>query len=113
LEFVHANTRSLDEYIYEDHPKDDVRSMLESAGANVIVMGHTHLPYVRSVEDGDASLGRLVVNAGSMTTCRYGPKPLSLLGTMPLASDDGVDDAGQPSPDIAYRLVLRGHLCAF
>jgi putative phosphoesterase len=62
LEFVHASTRSLDEYIYEDHPEDDVRGMLNLTGANVIVMGHTHIPYIRTLEVGTG----LLINVGSV-----------------------------------------------
>ena len=48
LQFVHASIRSLDEYIYQDHPEEDVEAMFQLSGANVVVMGHTHLPYVRT-----------------------------------------------------------------
>jgi putative phosphoesterase len=61
LQFVHASTRSLDEYIYEDHPEEDAQAMLASTGADVIVMGHTHVPYIRSLAE-----GKLLVNTGSV-----------------------------------------------
>jgi predicted phosphodiesterase len=62
IQFVHASTRSINEYIYEDHPEEDVESMFASTGTNVIVMGHTHLPYVRSFGNGE----KLLVNVGSV-----------------------------------------------
>jgi diadenosine tetraphosphatase ApaH/serine/threonine PP2A family protein phosphatase len=62
LQFAHASTRSLDEYIYQDHPEDDVQTMFQSTGTNVIVMGHTHLPYVRTF----AHSNRLLINVGSV-----------------------------------------------
>jgi predicted phosphodiesterase len=60
--FVHASTRGLDEYIYEDHPEEDLRHMFTSIDPDVIVMGHTHLPYVRRLTDG----AKTVVNVGSV-----------------------------------------------
>jgi predicted phosphodiesterase len=44
---VHASTRSIDEYIYADHQEIDVIRMLRENNVDVIVMGHTHLPYIR------------------------------------------------------------------
>ncbi len=59
---VHASTRKIDEYIYEDHPEDDLQAMFQSNHADVIVMGHTHLPYIRPLGPN----GRLAVNTGSV-----------------------------------------------
>jgi len=59
---VHASTRNIDEYVYEDHPEDDLQEMFQSNNADVIVMGHTHLPYVRSIGTG----GKFALNAGSV-----------------------------------------------
>ena len=58
---VHASTRSVDEYIYEDHSETDLNRMLRKNNADMLIMGHTHLPYVRSLPDGKAAL-----NAGSV-----------------------------------------------
>ena len=60
--FVHASLASLDEYIYEDHPEEDLVAKMAAEGADVLVMGHTHLPYVRSLTGGS----RLAVNVGSV-----------------------------------------------
>jgi len=53
----HGSPRSMSEYIYES----DLDGLaLDDAGADVVIMGHTHVPYVRRV-------GRvLVVNPGSV-----------------------------------------------
>lgn len=58
---VHASARSIDEYIYEDHPKTRLISMLRKNNADVIVMGHTHLPYIRTFTG-----GKVAINAGSV-----------------------------------------------
>ncbi|RFZ91218.1 metallophosphoesterase [Mucilaginibacter conchicola] len=56
---VHGSPRSNDEYIYENHPADDIRLMLEEQKAGVLIAGHTHVPYIRKTPF-------LVVNAGSV-----------------------------------------------
>jgi hypothetical protein len=58
---VHARARSIDEYVYEDHPEIDLIKMLRKNNANVIVMGHTHLPYIRTFTG-----GKFAVNTGSV-----------------------------------------------
>jgi putative phosphoesterase len=58
---VHATAHSIDEYIYEDHPKTHLIKMLRKNNADVIIMGHTHLPYIRTFP-GD----KLALNTGSV-----------------------------------------------
>jgi putative phosphoesterase len=58
---VHGSTRSNDEYIYENHPESDLAKMLTRSGADAIVMGHTHLPFIRKMPG-----PQFVVNAGSV-----------------------------------------------
>jgi predicted phosphodiesterase len=50
------------ECICGGHPEEDVKSMFRVTGANVIVTGHTHMPYIRALEDGTG----LLVNVGSV-----------------------------------------------
>jgi predicted phosphodiesterase len=58
---VHASPRSIDEYIYADHPETNLTKMLRNNDADVIVMGHTHLPYIRPLR-----AGRFAINTGSV-----------------------------------------------
>ena len=58
---VHASARSIDEYVYEDHPEIDLIRMLRKNNADVIVMGHTHLPYIRTFTG-----RKFAVNTGSV-----------------------------------------------
>jgi predicted phosphodiesterase len=58
---VHASTRSIDEYIFEDHPEPDVKGMLRKNNVDILVMGHTHLPYIRKLSN-----RRYAFNAGSV-----------------------------------------------
>lgn len=49
LLLVHASTRSIEEYIYAEHESEDVASMMTGANADVLVMGHTHQSYIRTI----------------------------------------------------------------
>lgn len=69
---VHASPRSNDEYIYEDHDQTDLGQMFDSANADLIVGGHTHLSYIRSMNF--EGKNRTVVNCGSVGRTKEGDK---------------------------------------
>lgn len=60
---VHGSPRDEDEYIY---PQQATPGLLEAAGCDVLVMGHTHVPYTLRIPKG------LLVNAGSVGQPRDG-----------------------------------------
>jgi predicted phosphodiesterase len=60
LLLVHGSPRRINEYLYEDRPQATFERIAAAAGADVILFGHTHLPYQKSVG------GTLFVNAGSV-----------------------------------------------
>jgi predicted phosphodiesterase len=67
---VHASPRSIDEYIYETHDEQDIAAMMDSRNADVLVMGHTHQSYIRTLQQ-DARLTntgftKIAVNCGSV-----------------------------------------------
>ncbi|WP_027364530.1 metallophosphoesterase family protein [Desulfotruncus alcoholivorax] len=64
--FVHGSPRRLNEYLYEDAPAAGILPMLQEAKADVLVCGHTHLPYHRVVD------GRHIINAGSAGKPKHG-----------------------------------------
>jgi predicted phosphodiesterase len=67
LLLVHGSVRSNDEYIYEDHDAADLKQMLQTEQSEVLVMGHTHLPYIRKIPAiENASSDLLFVNCGSV-----------------------------------------------
>lgn len=75
---VHGSPRRLNEYLYEDRPEQSLARMFAGLGADVIVCGHTHLPYHRQVgevhlinvgsagkpKDGDPRAGYAMVSLG-------------------------------------------------
>ena len=58
---VHGSPRRVNEYLYENRPDESFERLLDSVDADVLVCGHTHLPYHKVLPS-----GRHVVNAGSV-----------------------------------------------
>ena len=58
---VHGSPRKINEYLYADRPDATLERLLDMAEAEVLVCGHTHIPYHRILPS-----GRHVVNAGSV-----------------------------------------------
>lgn len=58
---VHGSPRRVNEYLFEDRPNSSLERLLDIVEADVLVCGHTHLPYHRVLQS-----GRHVVNAGSV-----------------------------------------------
>lgn len=61
LLLVHGSPRKVNEYLYPDRPDRSFERLLDQAGADVLVCGHTHLPYHVVLPS-----GRHVINAGSV-----------------------------------------------
>jgi predicted phosphodiesterase len=58
---VHGSPRRVNEYLFEDRPARSLERLLDMVEADVLVCGHTHIPYHRVLPS-----GRHVVNAGSV-----------------------------------------------
>jgi putative phosphoesterase len=58
---VHGSPRKINEYLYDDRPNATMERLLDMAEADMLVCGHTHIPYHRILPS-----GRHVVNAGSV-----------------------------------------------
>lgn len=67
---VHGSIRNNREYIYENHDLIDVQYMLSSEKADIIVMGHTHHPYIREVAARETSPKGIMINCGSVGRSR-------------------------------------------
>lgn len=57
---VHGSPRRMNEYLFEDRPLSSFERLAESSEADVIVFGHTHVPYTKHAG------GVLFINAGSV-----------------------------------------------
>jgi putative phosphoesterase len=58
---VHGSPRKINEYLFEDRPDAYFERIMDTTNADVLVCGHTHLPYHKVLPD-----GRQIVNAGSV-----------------------------------------------
>jgi len=61
VQLVHGSPRKINEYLFEDRPDATIERLLDMADADVLVCGHTHIPYHRVLPS-----GRHIVNAGSV-----------------------------------------------
>ena len=61
IRLVHGSPRKINEYLFADRPDATLERLLDLAEAEVLVCGHTHIPYHRILPS-----GRHVVNAGSV-----------------------------------------------
>jgi putative phosphoesterase len=59
LVLLHASPSALNEYLYEQVPEQRFREHLAATGADVLIFGHTHLPYHKVID------GKHLVNSGS------------------------------------------------
>jgi len=63
---VHGSPRRINEYLYEDRPERSLARMFGGSEADIILCGHTHLPYHRQI-------GALhLINTGTAGRPRYG-----------------------------------------
>ncbi len=60
LLLVHGSPRRMNEYLFEDRPVSSFERLAASSRADVIMFGHTHVPYVKEVD------GAWFVNVGSV-----------------------------------------------
>ncbi len=58
---VHGSPRRVNEYLFEDRPESTLERIFADIDADVLVCGHTHLPYHRTLTS-----GHQLVNAGSV-----------------------------------------------
>ncbi|WP_066633285.1 metallophosphoesterase family protein [Desulfolucanica intricata] len=104
--FVHGSPRKLNEYLYEDVPAADLIPMLQEANADVLVCGHTHLPYHRVVE------GWHIINAGSAGKPKHGD-PRAVYALIEMGNDIQVDFIKVPyDHESAARAVEKAGLPA-
>lgn len=65
---VHGSPTSMTEYVLEDRPDNELQTMLDKADADILLCGHSHLPYQRTLtfQTPDRSPYRYVINTGSV-----------------------------------------------
>jgi putative phosphoesterase len=66
LYFTHGSPRSFYDYIRPDTPEEIIRELTKEVDADVLFIGHSHLPFIRTVGD------MILVNPGSAGQPRDG-----------------------------------------
>lgn len=59
---VHGSPRRVNEYLFADRSDESLQRILEAAGADILLCGHTHVPYHRTLRSADGSI-RHVTNS--------------------------------------------------
>ena len=68
LLMVHGSPRRINQYLFEDFPEGNFQRLLQGAGADVLLFGHTHQPYHRTLayEHAGETRYRHALNLGSV-----------------------------------------------
>ncbi len=66
IRIVHGSPRKLNEYLSEDLSDKEINRILMECTADILVCGHTHVPFIKTVG------GKLLVNAGSVGKPKHG-----------------------------------------
>lgn len=94
---VHGSPRRINEYLFEDRPDDLMLKLMAGAGADVLLFGHTHKPYHKTLTaqtDEEEITYRHAVNTGSVGKPKDGdPRACYALVTI---------DAERPKTDPAF-----------
>ena len=94
---VHGSPRRINEYLFEDRPDDLIRKRMTEAGADVMLFGHTHRPYHKTLaveSEGEETTYCHAVNVGSVGKPKDGdPRACYVLLTV---------DAERPKTDPGY-----------
>lgn len=83
LHMTHGSPRARDEYLYAETPAETLAEMLALAGADILVVGHTHRPYHRNLPAGH------VINCGSVGKPKHG-SPAAVYALIDLNKDPAV-----------------------
>ena len=91
---VHGSPRRVNEYLFEDRPDDLIAKRMAEAGADVMLFGHTHRPYHKTLAVDGETTYRHAVNVGSVGKPKDGdPRACYVLLTV---------DAERPKTDPGY-----------
>jgi putative phosphoesterase len=101
---VHGSPRKLNEYVYEDRLPSSLEHIAKSAEADVLVFGHTHLPYTKEVagvllvndgsvgkpKDGDARAGYVILDVGDEVEVEFRRVPYDVAAAAAAVRESGL-----------------------
>jgi len=93
LLMVHGSPRRINEYLFEDRSEKSLIRILEGANADIMLFGHTHIPYHRQLtyEKAGESWYRHAINIGSVGKPKDGD-PRACYAIMELDADLSMQD---------------------
>lgn len=98
---VHGSPKSINDYLVEDYPEDEILKWMETYQADVILSGHTHLPYHRVLQAGQTL--KHVINIGSVGKPKDGdPRLCYALITI----DETLSKTDPNALDVVFRRVV-------
>ena len=66
LLLVHGSPKRLNEYVTEEISEDYARELITLAGTDILICGHTHLPFTMVLKE------KLLINVGSVGKPKHG-----------------------------------------
>lgn len=74
LAMVHGSTMSNNEYVHKEAPDAYLLELMNNIQADVLLMGHTHIPYHKSIycEEENRKVYRHAINVGSVGKPKHG-----------------------------------------
>lgn len=67
VKIVHGSPKHLNEYLYEDISDDYLKELLAESRTDVLICGHTHIPYHKKLNN-----NKHLINAGSVGKPKHG-----------------------------------------
>jgi len=89
---VHGSPRAVDEYLYEDIKS--LKSLLEAIDQDIIICGHTHIPYHFSLNN------KHIINVGSVGKPKHG-SPMSTYAIVEIINGEIKSETIQVSYDLS------------
>ncbi|MDA8228814.1 MAG: metallophosphoesterase family protein [Desulfitobacterium hafniense] len=80
---VHGSPRAMNEYLHEGTDEGYLNDLLSENKANILICGHTHIPYIKKLSNG------YIINTGSVGKPKHG-KPNSTYVIVEISSSDGI-----------------------
>lgn len=84
LLLVHGSPNRLNEYVTEEISEDYARELITLAGTDILICGHTHLPFTMVLKD------KLLINVGSVGKPKHGD-PHAIYALISIERDVKVD----------------------
>lgn len=104
LLMVHGSPRKINEYLFEDRPEKSLERILEDAGADIMLFGHTHKPYHRmpDYEKEGKKAWRHAINIGSVGKPKDGdPRACYIMMTI----DEKLSNFDSSSIGVEFRKI--------